>query len=113
MADNLLDQWQRHTPDGKVIGICGNFHSRLAPPTEYVDLWPSFAYSVQQARPDLAVSTIAINFGSGHFFNGELREFNAGGKPTVETVELRPPGWLGHTADLYLPHATAVTFLDA
>ena len=53
MAQNLLHQWEQLCPERKVLGVCGSYHSRLVPPTEPTELWPSFAYSVQQARPDL------------------------------------------------------------
>lgn len=113
MAGNLLEQWEGECPKKKVLGICGNYHSRLTPPNEQTDLWPSFAHSVQQARHDLAVNSVNIIFHGGEFFNGEVKTFNPGPEPFGEQAEVRPPNWLGHTLDLHLTHATAVTFLEA
>lgn len=112
MAQNLLDQWGRYCPGRKVLGVCGNYHSRLVPPIDPTDLWPSFAYSVQQERPDLRVSSVNVVFHRGAFFNGEIRTFNPGSEPFGEAAEVRPANWLGHTVDLHLPRATPVTFLD-
>jgi len=112
MAQNLREQWERHCPGRKVLGVCGNYHSRLAPPTEPTDLWPSFAYAFQQLRPDLAVRSVNVTFGRGAFFNGEVRTFDNGPEYSAAQPEVRPPGWAGHTMDLYLPHATPATFLD-
>ena len=112
MAQNLLTQWERHCPGKKVLGVCGNYHSRLVPPTEPTDFWPSFAYSVQQARPDLEVGSVNVVFHGGAFFNGEIKTMGAGPKPFGEEAEVRPANWLGHTLDLHLPRATPVTFGD-
>ncbi len=111
MALNLQDQWGQHCPGRKVFGVCGNFHSRLMPPTEPTELWPSFAYSFEQARPDLAVRAINVIFHAGGFFNGEVRTIGPGPEPFGEKAEVRHPNWLGHTLDLHLPSATPVTFL--
>lgn len=113
MADNLLEQWDRHCPGQKVLGVCGNYHSRLAPTDpEPSEFWPSFAYATQRSRPDLAVRSIKMTFGRGAFFNRELRTFdNSASMHQAAQAELRPERW-GHSADLYLPEATAATFPD-
>ena len=112
MSENLLAQWEQDCPGRKVLAVCGNFHSRLVPPTEHTEFWPSFAYSVQQSRPNLAVSSVNVVFHGGEFYNGEVRAFGNGGEPNFGDPELRPANRLGHTIDLHLPHATAATFLD-
>ena len=112
MAANLTEQRQERCAEQKVIAVCGNYHSRLIAPAEPdFGPWPSFGYSVQQARPDLTVHSVNVVFQRGAFFNGEVREFDLGAEHFAATAELRRPGSLGHTADLYLPHATAATFL--
>lgn len=113
MAQNLRGQWARDCPGKKVLGVCGNYHSRLVPPTEPTDFWPSFAYGVRQLRPDLTVSTVNVVFHGGAFFNGEIKTMGAGPEPFGEAAEVRPANWLGHTLDLHLPRATPVTFLEA
>lgn len=113
MAQNLLDQWGRLCLKRKVLGVCGSYHSRLVPPTEPTELWPSFAYSVQQARPDLRVSSVRVKHQRGAFFNGEIRTFDNGPEFSVAQAEVHPADWLGHILDLHLPCATPVTFLEA
>jgi len=114
MAENLLALRQEECAGQKIVAICGNFHSRLIAP-EQPDFgpWPSFGANVQLLRPDLAVSALDIRFHGGEFFNGEVREFESGSLPLIEGGEFRPGGWLGHTAELHLPHATPATFLEA
>jgi hypothetical protein len=53
MADNLAEQWKLHCPDRKVVGVCGNYHSRLAPTEAPAELWPSFAACFQQRYPSM------------------------------------------------------------
>lgn len=113
MAKELLLQWQARCTGQKMVAICGNYHSRLIAP-EQPDFgpWPSFGANIQILRPDLVVSSVNICFHGGEFYNGEVREFRSG-SPLVGDAELRPGGWLGHTADLHLPHAAPATFLQA
>ncbi len=111
MAENLMEQWGRLCPGRKVLGVCGSYHSRLVPPTEPTELWPSFAYSVQQARPDLTVSSVKVKYQRGAFFNGELRTFDNGPEMSTAEAEVHPADWAGHTLDLHLPRATSATFL--
>lgn len=113
MADNLLEQWEQFCPGQKVLGVCGNFHSRLAPTDpEPSEFWPSFASATQRLCPDLAIKSIKMTFGRGAIFNGELKAFdNSASMQQAAQAELRPERW-GHSADLYLPEATAATFPD-
>ena len=112
MAGNLVEQWQERCIGRKVIAICGNYHSRLVAPAEPdFGPWPSFGASVQQMRPDLVISSVCVIFHGGGFFNGELKPFSPGKPPLIGDAEIRPGGWLGHTIELHLPHATPVTFL--
>src|SRR5437868_4206974 len=69
MADNLAAQWRARCPDRKVLGVCGNLHSRLAPdPEPYHHLWPSFAACFQQRNPERVVRSINLQFHGGAFF---------------------------------------------
>jgi len=112
MAEGLLEQWGERCDGRKVIAVCGNYHSRLAPPAEPDHgPWPSFGYTVQQMRPDLAVHSVRVVFGRGAFFNGEVQKFDIGAEHFAVAAEVRRPGSLGHTIDLYLPRAMPVTFL--
>lgn len=112
MAENLLLLWEGRCAGQKVVAICGNYHSRLIAP-EQPDFgpWPSFGANVRLLRPDSVVSSVNIVFHGGGFYNGEAREFRPGSTPLIGDAELRPGGWLGHTAALHLPHATPATFL--
>ena len=112
MAQNLLDQWGRLCPGRRVLGVCGSYHSRLVPPMEPTEFWPSFAYSFQQARPDLRVSSVKVKYQRGAYFNGELRTFDNGAEFSVAEAQVHPADWLGHTLDLHLPCATPATFLN-
>lgn len=110
MVQNLLEQWGRQCSGQRVLGVCGSLHSRLLPPTRNTDAWPSFAYGVQQARPNLIVRSIGVLFQRGAFFSGEVRRFDIGPEYFSVQPEVRPSGFLDHTVDLYLPRATPVTF---
>lgn len=111
MAEELLSQWQKKCTGRKVVAICGNYHSRLiAPDKPDFGPWPSFGANIHLLCPEWVVSSVNICFHGGGFYNGEVREFKSG-SPLVGDAELRPGGWLGHTADLHLPQATPATFL--
>ncbi len=112
MAKNLLEQWELRCPGKKILGVCGNYHSRLTPHSNLSDFWPSFAYTIQQLRPDLTVSSVNVVFQRGAFFNGEIRQFDSGSDPLMAQAEIRPASGMGHTLDLYLPVATPVTFVE-
>ena len=112
MAESLLEQWQERYAGQKVVAICGNYHSRLiAPAQPDFGPWPSFGANMQQMAPEQVVSAVDIRFHGGGFYNGEVREFMSISLPLVGDAELRSSGWLGHTAELHLPHATPATFL--
>ncbi len=112
MAEGLLEQWGERCRRQKVLAVCGNYHSRLVAPAEPdYGPWPSFGYTVQQMRPDIAVHSVRVVFGRGAFFNGEVQKFDIGAEHFAAAAEVRRPGSLGHTIDLYLPRATPVTFL--
>lgn len=112
MAEGLIEQWESDCAGQKVVAVCGNYHSRLVAP-EQPDFgpWPSFGYGVRQLRTDTVVNSVNIVFQRGAFFNGEVKQFNGGAVPFMGAAEMRCPGSLGHTADLWLPHAMPVTFL--
>ena len=111
MAENLLALRQEECAGQKIIVICGDYHSRLLAPVQPdFGPWPSFGANVQLLRPDLEVSAVHIVFHGGEFVNGEVRAFNSA-SPLIEGTELRPGGWLGHTAEMHLPQATPATFL--
>ena len=111
MAGNLLALWQEECARQKVVAVCGNFHSRLiAPEPPDFGFWPSFGANIQLMRPELTVSAVDIRFHGGRFCNGEVQEFWPSSPPLTGDAELRPGGWLGHTADLHLPYATPATF---
>lgn len=113
MAEGLLEQWGERCAGQKVIAVCGNYHSRLVAPAQPDSgPWPSFGYTVQRMRPALTVNSVNIVFQRGAFFNGEVRKFDIGAEHFAVAAEVRRPGSFGHTADLYLPRATAATFLE-
>jgi hypothetical protein len=94
-----------------VVGICGNLHSRLAPPTGSLkELWPSFAACLQQLNPQATVKTIDLVFHSGAIFNGGVRPI--GDEPIAE-AEIRAGSTSGHFLALHLPKATPATFVTA
>ena len=112
MAESLLKQWSESCAGRKVIAVCGSYHSRLVAPAEPDSgPWPSLGDNVRQMRPDLAVSSVHIVFHGGRFSNMEEKSFLPGKTPLIGGAEVRPGGWLGHTIELHLPHATPVTFL--
>jgi len=112
MAEGLLEQWQECCAGRKVVAVCGNYHSRLVAPAQPDSgPWPSLGYGVQQTRPDLTVNSVNIVFHGGCFFNMKEKSFLPGKASLIGDAEVRPGGWLGHTIELHLPHATPVTFL--
>ena len=114
MAANLVAQWQQLCPDGKVVAVCGNLHSRVAlssdPEDPFRALWPSFAFDVQRLLPEKRVRSVNIVFHGGTFYNETERTFAS--SPLEAGAEIRPSRRGDHTLELHLPHATAVTFLD-
>ena len=113
MAESLVKQWSEDCAGRKIIAVCGSYHSRLVAPAEPdYGPWPSLGYNVQQTYPDRMVSSANIVFHGGGFFNMELKSFLPGKSPLIGDAEVRPGGWLGHTVELHLPHATPVTFVQ-
>lgn len=110
MADNLAARWRQHCPDRKVLGVCGNLHSRLTlDPEPYHHLWPSFAACFQQRNPDRVVRSIDIRFHGGAFFNN-CQVHTIPDDPLAE-AELGDDPASGHPYVLHLPRATPPTFL--
>jgi hypothetical protein len=112
MARNLLAQRSQFCPNRKVIGICGNMHSRLAnhaPEGNWMhDCWPSLAAQLQEMAPHLAIRTINTHFATGTFYNMGVKSFT--GEP-IEVAKIYLPENGEHTLELALPYATAVSFL--
>ncbi len=109
MADTLAGQWRQSSPGRKVVGVCGNLHSRLTPTSEsYADLWPSFAACLQERNPQIVVHTVRVECHSGFAFNNTVQELFY--NPIPQT-EWREDAELGHSYALHLPQATAATYL--
>jgi hypothetical protein len=117
MAHNLAEQWQLLCPTAKIVGICGNLHSRLTLPSEpdaTTPYWPSFARQLHLLHPEKTICTIKIRFQTGAYFNMKQRHLRRFGwdwlHPLRKTVlrESRDHSW-----ELLLPRATPATFLTA
>ncbi|GAC1616205.1 MAG: hypothetical protein NVS4B9_05640 [Ktedonobacteraceae bacterium] len=115
MAHNFTEQWIHLCPTAKIVGICGNLHSRLALPSQRgatASYWPSFAHQLQVLHPDKITSTIKIRFQSGAYFNMKPHSLHRFGWqwlfPPKKAIlrEARD-----HSFELLLPHATPATFL--
>lgn len=111
MARNLLEQWERLCPGKKLLGACGNLHSRLAPmPGEMSRCWPSCAHMMQQLRSEARVRSIIVCFHSGEFFNqGKVMGFFD--LDPLPGPEVRDGKESQHNLELHLPRATVATFL--
>jgi hypothetical protein len=109
MADNLAAQWQQFCPDRKVVGVCGNMHSRLEP-TSIIDagMWPSFAACIQQRNPQAVVHTVLVVCHSGFAFNETVHELFY---DPIPEAQWRADTELGHSFALHLPQATVATYL--
>jgi len=112
MARNLLEQWKWLCPGKKLLGACGNLHSRLAPlPGEMARFWPSCAHMVRQLRPEARVGSAIVCFHSGEFFNqGKVMGFFDLGP--LSGAEVRGGKESQHSLELHLPRATVATFLS-
>jgi len=115
MAENLTRQWQTLCPTVKIVAICGSMHSRLTLPflqDALTSCWPSFAYQLCCVYPDKIVSAIKIGFQSGTYFDMGPRRLHSFGlewlrplkKPIIRIAQ-------DHSCELFLPRATAATFL--
>ncbi len=115
MAHNFTEQWMHHCPEAKIVGICGNLHSRLAlssPRDANASYWPSFAHQLQLLHPDKVISTIKIRFQAGAYFNMKRRHIHRLGWRWLYSSKkavLREAK--DHSFELLLPHATPATFL--
>jgi len=112
MATYLAEQRERYCPDAKVFAVCGNLHSRLAarPDDGMARFWPSFAANLSTYCPGAVVSSIALWFHRGTFYNGgRVNEIYDQGP--LEEPEVRDGGPNQHTLALHLPEASAPTFL--
>ena len=117
MAQNLTEQWLHLCPTAKIVGICGNLHSRLALPSQRgatTSYWPSFARQLQDLHSDKTICTIEVRFQTGTYFNMKRRHLRRFGwqwlRPQSKAIfrESRD-----HSFELLLPRATAATFLTA
>jgi erythromycin esterase-like protein len=112
MARNFTAQRDRFCSGKKVIGICGNLHSRLTRASgggPLADNWPSFASFVQRLNPEDVVSAVNVVPHQGVFFNGgKVNRFNR--EPIAEAY-VRDEKESGHSLVLHLPRATPATFL--
>ena len=113
MARNLTEQWQRQCPEAKIVGICGNLHSRVHMPLNSdATYWPSFVHQFQHLHPDRTVRTVKVRFQMGAYFNMKrrhLRPFGWGLLPLPKKATMRQS--VDHSFDLLLPRATPATFL--
>ncbi len=109
MADNLAAQWQQSCPEPKVMGVCGNVHSRLEP-TLVIDagMWPSFAACIQQRNPQIVVRTVRVVCHSGFCFNETVQELFY---DPIPEAQWRRDTELGHSFALHLPQSTVATYL--
>ena len=112
MAHNRDAQWRRLCPDAKVLGVCGNFHSRLTnratPDSPAYDFWLSFAAALQAGRPEKVVHSVNVMSHEGGFFNGgRVQELT--GEPLAQPAARHPHD--DHTVQVHLPRATPATFL--
>ncbi len=113
MAHNLREQWHHLCPQAKIVGVCGNLHSRLSlPPNRDATYWPSFAHQLQHLSPNRAVRTVKVRFQAGTYFNMKRRRlgrFRWGLRPLPRTGAIGQS--VDHSLELLLPHATPATFL--
>ncbi|MBC8101957.1 MAG: hypothetical protein H7Z41_05150 [Cytophagales bacterium] len=110
MARNFTGQRDRLCPGRKVVGICGNLHSRLSRASgDFADLWPSFAFCLQRLNANEVISTVSVEFHQGQFYNGgQARPVY--GVPIAQAF-LQKEKDSGHSLVLHLPTATPATFL--
>jgi hypothetical protein len=120
MARNLLEDWSRLPPGGKVAAICGSLHARLAPERGLgrllrkaasggQQLWPSLAGWVRLHQPGLVTSALEVRFAAGGYFN--MGEKTIYARPGTRTQAWTAPGGTAFTLALWLPRATPATFL--
>ena len=115
MASSLCEQYERQTTKTKVLAICGNLHARTAnhaPPDSFFKmLWPSFASTLKDKKPDWQVSSVNIVAHRGGYFNGgKVNQFGGQAIEQAKFKRLEEEDW---NFQLDLPHATPATFLQA
>lgn len=115
MAQNLAAQRTLLCPNGKVIAVCGNMHSRVVRRSQPEDwshaLWPSFAAALGEQNPQWAVRSVSIVFRAGTFYNVAVRTMgDASRAPVPAPVRVARPE-SEHTLELHLPRSTAASFL--
>lgn len=114
MARNLAKQRRQFCPEGKVVGICGNMHSRLENrfPADHpmFGLWPSFAAALRDLDPQLSVRSVNIRFREGTFYNVNVRTVAPPSEAPLPPC-IEESGEMGHTCDLVLPRCTPASFL--
>ena len=115
MARNLAAQRSRLCPDGKVIAVCGNMHSRVVRRSRAEDwsyaLWPSFAAALSEQNPRWVVRSLDVVFRAGTFYNVSVRSMGDAARPAPPAPVLVTDPKSEHTLELHLPQSTAATFL--
>lgn len=115
MARNLAAQRSRLCPNGKIIAVCGNMHSRVARRSRPDDwshaLWPSFAAVLGEQNPQWAVRSVNIVFQSGTFYNMAVRSLDNPNRLPLSAAALIADPNSEHTLELHLPRAMAASFL--
>ena len=110
MARNFTAQRDRLCPGRKVLGVCGNMHSRVERmPGEAAQFWPSFADNVRRLNHGAVVSSVVVWTHAGTFFNGGERSFMDRGPLAAPEIREGKPSQ--HSLALHLPQGTAATFL--
>lgn len=109
MALNTLTLRHRLCPREKVLGICGNMHSRLEPgPGELAAYWPSFAAALRLLDCELTVKSVSLLMRRGSIFiGGEIHPLRI--SEPIEKPEIRDGRSSQHSLELHLPEATAAT----
>lgn len=112
MADNLTTQWRRVCSGQKVLGICGNMHSALAPmPYENPQHWLSLA-GVLCGKYNLQVGSINVLLHRGTLaLPGQTHTIEL--YDPLDQPDVRDGARCRHTLELHLPTATAATFWAA
>jgi hypothetical protein len=115
MARNLATQQARLCPNGKVIVVCGNMHSRVTRKSQPDDwshaLWPSFAAALAEQNPHWAVRSVNVVFQAGTFYNMAVRTLGDPNRPPLPAPALVARPESEHTSELHLPRSTAASFL--
>ena len=115
MVRNLAAQRSLLCPDGKVIAVCGNMHSRIVQRSRPEDwsyaLWPSFAAALGEQNPAWAVRSVNLVFQTGTCYNMAVRILGDPNRPPLPAPMLVARTESEHTLELHLPQSTAASFL--